>query len=172
MKTYIVLGMHRSSTSLVAKGLAGELDMGIDWANNPYQGGSPFRYFEDIRFVGLNDEILEAAGGSWKEVPPEDAILAQREVFAERIRELVEEASSGRDLWGWKDPRTVLTIRLFVPYLVSPHYICCFRDPVEVGKSLERRGDLSAAEGVALARVYNERLLRFLLDIGWAEKSA
>jgi len=168
MKTYVILGMHRSSTSLVAKGLAGEIDMGIDWANNPLQSDGRCRYFEDFRFNRLNDAILAAAGGDWINVPPEEAILAQREAFAGPIRQLVEEASKGRELWGWKDPRTVLTIRLFLPYLVNPHYICCFRDPAEVGKSLERRGDMEAAQGIQLAKTYNERLLRFLFNTGWS----
>ena len=113
MKTFVLLGMHRSATSLVAKALSGELDMGIDWANNPIKviaKGVTSRILISVR---LNDQILNAAGGDWMKVPPEEAIQLQQDRFVmPHSRALLEESSKGRDLWGWKDPRTVLTIRL------------------------------------------------------------
>jgi len=162
MKTIIVLGMHRSVTSLVAKGLheAG-VEMG-DHLLGPHPS-QPHGHWENVEALHLNMAILKAAGGNYRKPPPEEAILAQADAFAERIQTFIRE--NQRDpLWGWKDPRTVLTIRLFMPYLINPHFVTCWRDVNEVARSLHARGDCSLAKGRALAIEYNRRLLRFLDD--------
>ena len=54
--------------------------------------------------------------------------------------------------------------RLYLPYLENPHFICCFREPMEVAKSLKRRNDMPIKKGLKLAKVYNSRLLKFIND--------
>ena len=105
-KVFVVLGMHRSATSLVSKALLNEIYMG------PTPGGN---VFESRPFRVLNQAILRRARGSWHEPPPEQAILDQYEHFRGRIVETIESDRAGRELWGWKDPRTTLTIRLYLP---------------------------------------------------------
>lgn len=149
MKTFVVLGMHRSATSLVAEAMDSQIEM-----------HATTHRFESQPFIDLNKKILKQAGGSWDNPPSREAILAVD--VDEEIKELVKQ--SEKDLWGWKDPRTTLTIELYWKHLTNPHVIACFRDPVEVGKSLERRGDMTAEEGEKLAHLYNNHLLDFLHD--------
>ena len=120
-KTFIVLGMHRSATSLVAKSLSHEICMGMEFipANEHNEEG----FYEDKRFLSLNDRILGTAGGSWNNPPTEKNISSMFMTFKAEIKELVENMNKKHDLWGWKDPRTVLTIRLFVPFIQNPHFI-------------------------------------------------
>jgi len=165
MKTFIVLGMHRSATSLVAKGLyesgvhIGDRLIGADISN-------PYGHYEDMDFVSLNEKILNNAKGSWNKPPTEESILGLADIWRHEIKELVEEKQM-ESLWGWKDPRTILTIRLFLPYLTNPHFIVCFRDPREVAKSLAKRDrHITRKAGLVLAKIYNDRLLRFLSE--WA----
>lgn len=158
MKTFVVLGMHGSATSLVSEGLGHLVEMGDNFDG----------HFENKSFVELNDRILRAAGGSWLNPPPESEILALADRFDLEIREAVEAASHGRERWGWKDPRTTLTVRLYLPHLTQPHFIAVFREPQEVVGTLMRRDgtfkDLGAATATALVSEYNQRLLEFLRD--------
>ncbi len=163
-KTFVILGMHRSATSLIAGALK---DFGVDLGRQLLGVNYFFKdddskisaHFENIDFLKLNEEILTTAGGSWSNPPSEKNILALKEKFAPRIKKLVKEKSG---LWGWKDPRTTLTIKLYLPYLKNPHFICCFREPLEVARSLYRRQKMPVKEGLKLAETYNKRLLDFL----------
>lgn len=174
--------MHRSATSLVAKGLYYNIFMGDTLlAKDETQ---PYGYYEDTDFVKLNDEILDKAGGSWSNPPSHEAIQAQAPVFESRIKDLIskkeiraEVYAKSRKLkeacWGWKDPRTTLTVDLYMPHVKSPHIIACFRDPKEVAISLVKRNcdwDKLSEEAqsqqinlqMPLIQCYHERLLRFL----------
>jgi len=64
-----IAGMHRSGTSMVARllrdcglYLGPEEELGFDVRN-----GEP--HWENVRFVELNDEILNRLGGSWHNPP-------------------------------------------------------------------------------------------------------
>ncbi len=162
MKTIIVLGMHRSATSLVAKSLNSEIYMG----NNLLEANihNPEGYFENSKFVELNDKILGSAGGSWDSPPSRKDILAVGFRFKSEIKKLIESEGEGKDIWGWKDPRSVLTIELFLPFIEGPHFVACFREPEEVARSLERRGDVGYEQGLRLTKEYNNRMLKFLSD--------
>ena len=159
MKTFVVLGMHRSATSLVAKGLSNEISMGTTMLET--QPDNPEGFYENKYFVALNDFLLEKAGGSWDRPPSREDILALNEDVRWLIAATVR-AEQREPMWGWKDPRTALTIDLFMPHLINPHFICVYRDQKEVAKSLERRGNMSYADGLSLCRVYNQRIAEFL----------
>ena len=152
-KVFIVLGMHRSATSLVSKALLNEIHMG------PCPGPN---VFESRPFVLLNRKILRRAKGSWHKPPPERAILDQYDGMRDQIIETIEAEKADRVLWGWKDPRTTLTIKLYLPHLENPHFINIFRNPLDVARSLQRRDGFTTERGVRLANIYNARLLNFL----------
>ena len=160
MKTMVVLGMHRSGTSLVAEGVGHIVEMHPGCAE-----------YENMAFVGLNERILRAAGGGWNRPPSHEAILAQAGTFGHQIKTLIERESAravdtkNGKWWGWKDPRTTLTIDLYTPYLENPHYVACFRDPDDVVKNIMRVGPRGPYEPEylrELIQTYNSRLLDFL----------
>jgi hypothetical protein len=166
-KCFVVLGMHRSATSLVTKGLfKTKVHIGSNILSP--DSGNPHGYWEDTHWLNLNKKILALAGGDWYFVPDEDAILkvGERADIKGEIKQLVDERKR-YDLWGFKDPRTTLTIRVILPYLENPHFIVCFRSPLEIAKSLYRRnpkiGDM--AQHLKVAKTYNQRLLSFLQEI-------
>ena len=161
-KCFVILGMHRSATSLIAKGLheAG-VNMG-DELMGPGPG-NPQEHFEDMDFVRMNEAILGMAGGSWDNPPTEKDILEAGKELSGLIRGLIGRKQA-RALWGWKDPRTTLTIRCYLPFLANPHFIACFRDPADVAQSLLRRDGMPTFKGMDLARIYNKRLTNFLTE--------
>jgi len=161
MKTIVILGMHRSATSLVAGGIH-KFGVPLGTKLIPADSSNPKGHWEDNDFRFLNDDILKSAGGSWHDPPSEMAIMAQKEKYNLRIKTLIEKKQ--QEIWGWKDPRTTLTIKLFVPHLENPHFICCFRNPVEVAKSLQKRNHFSIEKGLGIANIYNQRLIDFLKE--------
>lgn len=162
--TFIILGMHRSATSTIARGLH---RAGIDMAPGKCHA-------EDLRFMKLNDRILRAAGGSWDDPPTVDDLNEVKVAFQGEIKELINEREleSGGNSWGWKDPRTCLTIHLFKPFVNNPIYIPIFRDPVLISESLRNRDPHKFADlhcGIKLAMEYQNRVLEFLTRNKWRD---
>ena len=72
-KCFVVLGMHRSATSLIAKGLfKTKVHIGSNVLSP--DGNNPHGYWEDTHWLNLNKEILELAGGDWYIIPEEEKI--------------------------------------------------------------------------------------------------
>ncbi len=161
-QSIIVLGMHRSGTSTIARILSeagvnmGQRLMGANESN-------PFGHYENRDFVELNDKILKQAGGSWN-LPPEmeNINILQRE-FTKEIKECINR--NKKHIWGWKDPRSCLTINLFHKYLENPAYIICHRDSSEIAKSLWNREGINIEDGINIANHYKKELANFIKDI-------
>lgn len=137
-KTYVILGAPGSATSFISKALE---DQGIKM-NNPHSGiYEPF--FEDRQFVKLNTRILRRAGGSWIYPPSEEAIKAV-DAKDEIIKKIARRKSK---FWGFKDPRTSLTAKKYLPHLEGDVYlICCFRRPSKNLESWERSGTVKSVK--------------------------
>jgi hypothetical protein len=167
MKTIIVLGMHRSATSMTARALhkSGEVYMGTNLMLNGFD--NPEGHYENYDFYYLNEDILKVAGGSWFNPPAHEQIMAVEPLFRHRIQTLVslskqKAAETGYRSWGWKDPRTVLTIDLYMPHLDKPQFVTCHRDNGEVAASLLKIHGLEYQKAYNLSIEYNKRLLKFL----------
>lgn len=124
---------------------------------------NPKGFFEDLDFLTINDAILHKAGGSWDNPPAERSIIDAGKSLSNMISELVARRTD-RVCWGWKDPRTALTIRCYMPHLADckVFFIPCFRKPLEVAKSLNERNGMLLDDGIRLAKIYNQRILEFL----------
>jgi hypothetical protein len=156
-----VVGMHRSGTSMVAKLLhqAG-LNLGDETNLMPPAEENPEGFYEHLEFVRLNDEVLNAAGAGW-DCPPAagfdwddealDSFRARARHLAAPLRERVP--------WGWKDPRTSLTLPFWRSALGPLRSIVVVRNPLEVVTSLHRRNAFSTALGLTLWQIYAERVL-------------
>ena len=163
-KTFVVLGMHRSATSLVAKCFHENIiNMGSEFL--PPAEDNPKGFYENVDFLNLNNDILIKAGGNWLEPPPHNRILDTYPFFENRIKETIDKHRD--DYWGWKDPRTTLTIDLFHEHLPNPHYVTVFRNPLDVAKSLNKRNSTgqvkNLSNGVNIASALHSKIPGFLL---------
>src|SRR5215216_1678286 len=157
-----IVGMHRSGTSMVAKLLqqAG-LYLGDEADLMPPAAENPEGFYEHLEFVRLNDEVLNVAGAGW-DCPPiaefdwDDEVL---DPFRERARRLAAPLQE-RVPWGWKDPRTSLTLPFWRGALGPVQVIAVVRNPLEVVTSPHRRHSFSTALGSTLWQIYAERVLR------------
>jgi len=105
----VVLGMHRSGTSAVANVLHA---LGVHMGDHLFEANrwNIHGYYEDIDFFDVNVELVHAAGGHWGN-PPEAARI--REVgawFIPQMTQIVRWKERARSTWGWKDPRTAITM--------------------------------------------------------------
>ncbi len=143
---YIVLGMHRSGTSLVA-GVLSKIGVFLGDKNNLLLQTveNPLGYFENNEVVLINDDILKFFGGTWDSIPTlqygwhRDARLTS---IRERIASFVESMESRHAPWGIKDPRMGITLPLWQEYLPEDTcYIITHRNPIEVIQSLQKRNN-------------------------------
>ncbi len=149
-----VLGMHRSGTSCLTGSLqeAG-LELGEHHTENPHnlKGNR-----ENQGIVDINDAVLAANGGAW-DVPPETVTWPDAQLQAARAL-LSRHADAPH--FGFKDPRTLLTIGGWQALAPHMRFIGIFRHPAEVAQSLQNRSGMPLEQGLALWYQYNRRLLR------------
>ena len=161
-KEIIILGMHRSGTSMLS-GVLNRLgiDMGDDQVGR--QQSNPLGHFEDGELLSLNEYILSQAGGSWDNPPPAAQIQNQAAKLNDRIQKIIQDKrlANQDQHWGWKDPRTSLTINLYLPYLRNPYIIWSQRDPVSISNSLWIRNEISPEEADELTEYYQKQIKDF-----------
>jgi hypothetical protein len=151
-----VLGMHRSGTSALTGSLEQHgLFLGPVSTENLH---NPKGNREILEVRQLNEDVLRSSGGAWDAPPPVVAWGAEHEA---RARSLLAE-HAGRPVWGFKDPRTLLTLDGWLALVPDLERIGVFRHPMAVARSLERRNRMRTEEAVALWQAYNEVLLKEL----------
>ena len=115
--------------------------------------GNPRGFWEHQPIRDLNDEILARFGGTWHEpptLPPGWATAAALADLRHRARAVLDEDFSVRPVWGWKDPRTCLTLPFWQQLVPPMRYVICLRNPVDVARSLEQRDGFSLEKSAAL----------------------
>ena len=117
----VVLGCHASGTSLVTHML---IKLGVNMGDRFLGPVKSMPVWEDGDFVRCNSQILKLARGNWGNPPTRKQILKACEIphLAKRIRTLVGKKQK-RKVWGWKDPRSALTIEAYHKHLKDPYYI-------------------------------------------------
>lgn len=147
--------MHRSGTSCLAGCLqeAG-LEMGevIEAAPHNRKGNREHRMVR-----GLNDEVLAHSGGSWRRPP---ARLQWHGGHREQRDGLLRRHSHLKQ-WGFKDPRTTLTLPFWREGSPDIRLVGTFRHPMSVARSLARRDGIWISEAVELWTMYNRRMLEY-----------
>lgn len=155
-RALLVLGMHRSGTSAVARVLnCLGAELGADLLP-PAPGNNPKGFWEHSGVVQIHEELLGALGSDWSDLRslPEgwlDSKAADR--ARAQLRELLKREFSGSALWAVKDPRACLLAPLWLRVLeelgVRVSVLFVIRHPDEVAGSLLSRDGL----GVELTRL-------------------
>ncbi|HXT50183.1 MAG TPA: sulfotransferase [Thermoanaerobaculia bacterium] len=162
----IVLGMHRSGTSVLTHLLARMgCHVGPPESLQPGDAGNPQGYWESRAAWALDEGVLAALGASWWEVADLDLAAlapADRERFTARAQAIVGELDTQRP-WALKEPRLCVLLPLWRPVLDAPAFVLVHRDPLEVARSLQARDGFPLAVGVALWEVYALAALRHSL---------
>jgi hypothetical protein len=99
-------------------------------------------YWEPRWMMELNEELLERLGTTWWHPFP-GAPGWERSPDLDEIKEraqalLAEKFGSAR-LWGWKEPRTTLTLPFWQQLVPDARYVICLRNPADAISSIQRR---------------------------------
>jgi hypothetical protein len=165
--------MPRSGTSLVTQLLHRcGVDLGPPEQLMPASDNNSDGFWENMRFVAINERLLAASGGTWF-APP--AVLRPTAEITNEARSLIAQFD-GREPWAWKDPRNAITLPFWKTLLPSMKVLVCVRHPAETASSLaastllprtfrwwvvpaNRRRKRIHDAGLELWRIYNTRVL-------------
>ena len=117
-------------------------------------------YFENLRFVKLNEDIMAQFGGGWDDPPSFPTgweFTPEVSTFLEQAEDLMGQFRHHN--WGWKDPRNSLTLPFWQRLIPDLKVVICVRNPVEVARSLFVRGDSLSPSQFQLWLTYNRQLL-------------
>lgn len=171
----VVLGMHRSGTSLLSNVLH---FLGVDMADltdhvSPKNAGG---FWERPELTAIHDEILAAIerpisrAGHALPFPP--GWWRRKEVQAIKprlIAYLSEQLAKSSNLWGFKDPRTCRLLPLwwevFRDMNLRPIYVHALRTPAEASASMAKKSKVrkvSVATSELMWLSYNYDILRYV----------
>lgn len=159
MSCIIVLGMHRSGTSCLT-GIMQRfgVELGDVFTSNPHNKKGNR---ENAEIMLLNDQVLAENGGSWNNPV---TVTNWNEQHREERDAIIKKISSVTARhWGFKDPRTLLTLPFWLE-AVQPQFIGTVRHPIRVARSLNKRGGISIEQGLSLWLEYNKRLLQLVRE--------
>ena len=153
---FIVLGMHRSGTSV----LTGVLRLlGIDLGSNflPPNKDNLTGFWEHQEIYQIHENLLADLGSGWDDfrfLPDKwwesDLIVHHRL----ELRRLIERDFAKSPMWGIKDPRMCRLLKFWQPLInnakVAPKYIIIVRNPLEVAASLATRDGFNKSKSCLL----------------------
>jgi hypothetical protein len=129
----IVLGMHHSGTSILAEVLH---RAGVFMQAN-------MRHSESKFFTRLNDRVILGRPDRWAALPlpPVDEIMsrlaaARDEIARKALRRYVAAGYDGASRWGFKDPRSCVTLPLLLELYPRAQLVHIVRDADDVAASL------------------------------------
>ena len=170
----IVIGMHRSGTSLVSRMLD---RLGV------FVGARLDGNHEATFFLRLNSWLLRQCGGSWDQPQHLDLLLSHERMMALSKAYIEYVLRSPRSVaylgvrryhagqrigslghpWGWKDPRNTYTLPLWLSIYPDAKVINVTRHGIDVAASLHTRFEKRLAEA-------EQRFAQQKWIYGWYEK--
>ncbi|WP_136617634.1 MULTISPECIES: sulfotransferase family protein [Mesorhizobium] len=141
----IVLGMHRSGTSALARAislLGAGLPKNMLGANPTNETG----HWEPLRLMELHDRMLAEAGSrwdDWRPFEPADLGASRLRFYEAEIGRLIDEEYGSAPLFVLKDPRISRFVPLYADILermrIDVRYVLIERNPLAVIASLAKR---------------------------------
>ena len=161
MPRILVIGMHRSGTSLVARTLAAA----GAWAGRSEdmlaaQSDNPLGFLERRDLVAANEALLAAAGASWFAPPPAPLGEGGDQTAVPDVLAALAAGAPPDAPTLLKDPRLCLTWPAWDRDGTVIVYV--YRQPLAVADSLRRRNRFPLAYGLALWEHYNQCALAAL----------
>jgi hypothetical protein len=128
-QVYVVLGMHKSGTTLVSKILHGSgirMGRGAD-VEGDYDRGT---FYERSDARELNQHMIGFGDPAFEHPAPRSLRFGDEERV--RMRQIVRECEAEETSWGFKDPRTCLTYPAWREELPAHRLLVVYRSLEEV----------------------------------------
>lgn len=128
---YVILGMHKSGTSLISRILHHSgINMGDD-IDRQASRGKHYDKYERQLVLSINQDILGSEGIYSLDIEMPDP-LQMTENQRIRMRKMIQDCEKQYDDWGFKEPRTCLTYPLWASELPEHKIIALYRSPYEL----------------------------------------
>lgn len=170
----VVLGMHRSGTSSLTRGLK---VLGVDLGATLFdgiEGNNDKGFFEDIDVNNFNVELLGTLGRDWhslEPIRPDELNSPVVQEFKLRAIQLLRSKINAFPCFGLKDPRITRLLpfwsSVFEHLKLRVSYLIAFRHPMSVARSLQRRDDFELEKGYLL---WADHMLSGLRDTNGYER--
>jgi O-antigen biosynthesis protein len=167
----VVLGMHRSGTSAIARALQ---VMGIDLGSKlmpPKKDENDFGFFEDLDLNQLNIKMLSALNSDWHFTAPLETdfpnVLRKKGYLQEAVSVLGEKTWNC-PTFAFKDPRTTRLLPFWKQVFEHCHldvsYVAAVRNPISVAQSLSHRNEFDMEKGIVLWVSHNLAILEGIVQ--------
>ncbi len=146
----VVLGMHRSGTSVLTRSL---VVLGVHLGDSMIPGRSDNEkgFFEDIELNEINVELIDYLGFNWdnlKSIPDDEFNRPDLEPLRQRALAFLGKRRAEYPVSAIKDPRLCITLAFWQPLFqragFEVSYLIALRHPLSVQQSLSRRDGLAA----------------------------
>ena len=169
LKLVVVLGMHRSGTSVITKALE---CVGVELGNNLMEaaiGDNDLGFFEDLEIVNFNDELLAECNKKWystETIQGYDVENLIRRGFLIRAVEMMRRKLMNKKCFGYKDPRSAKLLpfwsKVYEAAKFDTYFILALRNPLNVVRSLQQRDGIECGHAYYLWADYITSSLTFL----------
>ena len=155
-KLIVVLGMHRSGTSAITRGLQ---VMGVDLGKQlpPAMSDNQKGFWEDADINSINIEMLATINSDWHHLVPIEKIDVEtliKKGFLLRAAVLLREKINNAPIFGFKDPRVAKLLpfwqKVFTHCQLDVSYVVALRHPLSVVSSLAARNHFDTVKSYLL----------------------
>ena len=156
-RALVVLGMHRSGTSALARVVS---LLGADLPTDlmpALPGNNETGFWESQELVDIDDQVLASGGSSWDDLSafPDSWIASPlAPVFREKAVRVLARDFEQSSLFVLKDPRFCLLVPFWTSILeelgAEPAFLIMIRNPLEIAASLKRRDGFPPAKSCLL----------------------
>ena len=172
----VVLGMHRSGTSLTTRSLA---TLGFTFGNNlmgPISGQNDKGFWEDNDIVNLNEEMLKECGKEWwnsEKISDQDIENLKRKGYKATAISLANDKIKENQRLGLKDPRITKLFgfwsSVFKEVDAEVFYVLALRNPKSVANSLCIRDGIESFHSYMLWTDHYLNALKHLGENPWVK---
>jgi len=156
-KLIVVLGMHRSGTSAITRGLQ---VMGVQLGEKlipAIAGDNDKGFWEDVDLNALNVKMLCSIDRDWYHLSAINAIDVEnlrKQGYFLRAIELLRQRVNAARVFGFKDPRVAKLLpfwkEVFSHCQFEVNYLLAVRNPLSVVKSLAKRDGIETEQSYLL----------------------
>jgi len=176
-KLIVVLGMHRSGTSAIARGIHA---LGCEFGDMlwPANVSNIKGFYENVEISNFNDELLRLLKVEWHsvaQIPRENFDNPVLVPFRKQAIDILNRHFGAMSFFGFKCPRICRLLpfwqQVFLEMGVEESYVIAIRNPLSVAKSLDVRNGFPPEKSFLLWLVhilpvikYTHSLPRVVLD--------
>lgn len=171
-KAILVLGMHRSGTSVLTR-IFNLLGASVSANLMPATEENPSGYWESIQIAKFNNKLLQSAGINWKSdapVPENWFNHPDRNHDRSDAKMIIQSEFAGEEIFVLKCPRLCLLLpfwkTVFKEMGIEVFVTIVLRDPLQVAKSLSARASFTEMKPASIINIHTSALvwLRYVLD--------